>query len=309
MAFGESPDAHSSSASRFLTPRTGLILGSGGILGAAHAGVIGVLGEAGVQIDAVVGASVGAIFAVAVAAGLDLERIRRSALECRFDATFRLYLNRLRVDARTPIGRLLSDIGPDTKIEDLPKPLACMVLDWDTGEVVALKQGPALRAVQASMALPWIARPVVIDGRRCMDGGLRGPVPVPVARDMGADRVISVRLVGKRDQESTDARRRTGQIRSRLARFREGTGKQPPFLLRAPSFDSLPSEVPEYADLEIWPDFRGLSRTAPFGHRFCIRQGERATREALRLLRTVEGSHPAVGLLRPGSAPMTAADR
>ncbi len=50
-------------------PRLGLVLGAGGIRGCAHAGVISVLREAQVPIDLVVGASVGAIFGMALAGG------------------------------------------------------------------------------------------------------------------------------------------------------------------------------------------------------------------------------------------------
>ena len=264
------------------------MLGSGGILGAAHAGVIKVLRESGVRVGAVAGASVGSIFALPVAAGWDGEWIERVSVRCPIDATFRLYLNRLRVDRSTVIGRLLCEIGEDTRIEDLPVPFACMVLDWDSGEVLALRNGPVLRAIQASMAVPWLARPVEIDGRRYVDGGLKGPIPATVVREMGAEYVISVRLAGRREP-GVRLRRHEGIGRAmrRYGQSPEGARitalQQLRFALRTWSlnFDPVGPGTEDAPDLEIWPRFYGLRKTAPFGARFCVRQGERAAREAL----------------------------
>jgi NTE family protein len=79
-------------------------------------------------------------------------------------------------------------------IELLPKPFAAVATDIVSGEEVVIRSGDVIEAVRASISVPGIFTPVRSNGRILVDGGLTNPVPVSVARAMGADIVIAVDL-------------------------------------------------------------------------------------------------------------------
>ena len=82
-----------------------------------------------------------------------------------------------------------------TDIEKLPTRFAAVATDLDTGEEVVLDRGPVIDAVRASIAIPGVFRPRIIGNRVLVDGGLVNPIPVSVARSMGADFVIAVSIL------------------------------------------------------------------------------------------------------------------
>lgn len=198
MIGGQSPRENDNRPIQLPVPekdaRIGLLLGAGGIRGSAHAGVISVLERAGISADIVVGASIGAIFGAAYAAGWPSEKICSMVSSAPRWAVASFYANRLRVDRSTFIGSMLCDLGDSTLIEDLPRSFACIALNCQTNKVVALRTGPLLRAVQASVALPIVAERVVIGDAQHRDAGMRAGIPSGVARRMGADVVIRVEL-------------------------------------------------------------------------------------------------------------------
>lgn len=270
-----------------LTRTIGLLLGAGGIRGCAHAGVLGMIEDAGLAVDIVVGSSIGSIFGLAYAAGVTAQRIRSLVLEAPRWSVAEFYRNRLRVDRRTTIGSWLCEIGEGRCIEDLPRPFACMVLDIDSGEVEALRSGPILPAIEASIALPWIAQPVIIGGRKYRDGGLAGSIPAYVAREMGANYVISVEL----SRPSPHGGLRSLAARPlRVRRLRPGKGsavrvRESVAVSRVPHGCAGSRQMVSAGlrpDFVIRPHFYGLSQSSPMGALFCMRQGEAAARLALR---------------------------
>jgi NTE family protein len=82
----------------------------------------------------------------------------------------------------------------DHRIEDLPMRFAAVATALETGAEVWLREGSTLDAVRASMALPGLLAPVTSEGVVLVDGGLVNPVPVSLARAMGADMVVAVDL-------------------------------------------------------------------------------------------------------------------
>lgn len=265
----------------------GLVLGAGGIRGCAHAGALQVLDEAGIRPDLVVGASVGAMFGLALAAGVSPHRMARVIADAGpFDIARFYLLGRLRADRRNPIARLLSDAADGKTFDDLELPFAVLATDMETGVPTVLRSGPVLRAVEASIALPFVARPVEIDGRFYVDGGLFDTAPVGVARSLGADRVITVCL-GYNYLAPRFLRRRpwTRPLLERLGRATmpatAGLGHQFRFGCRlcAASFDPpLPATD---ADVAIWPEFGRIGPNSMVGARFCYEQGVTATRAAI----------------------------
>jgi len=179
-------------------PRVGLALGGGSARGWAHIGVLRALEEAGIHPTVVAGCSIGAVVGACYAAGrLDrLEAFARALtrrrvvglIDPRLPGSGLIAGNRLRQ-------RLHADLG-ERRIERLPIRFGCVATEYGTGREVCLTEGPAVDAVRASYAIPGLFPPVAHDGRVLMDGTLVNPVPVALARALGADLVICVNLNG-----------------------------------------------------------------------------------------------------------------
>jgi len=173
-------------------PLVALALGSGGTRGFAHIGVIKALEEAGVEADIVTGASSGAVVAALYAGGLrgrELEEIARS-MEQGDLLDIDLFGNGwIRGEALQDFVNRMVSRRP---IEQLPKPFAVIATEAKTGRMTVFNRGDTGIAVRASASIPRLFVPPVINGEEYVDGGLSGPVPVKVARAMGADIVIAV---------------------------------------------------------------------------------------------------------------------
>lgn len=172
-----------------------LALGGGAARGWAHVGVIRALQQRGIEPDLICGTSIGALVGAAYASG-EFDR---------FEAWLR-GLNLIDVvgfmDLSLNGGLIKGDklmsffqkTFVDRPIEALQIPFAAVATDLHQGAEVWLRQGSTSRAVRASLALPGLLTPVVHDGRTLVDGGLVNPVPVSLARALGADVVIAVDL-------------------------------------------------------------------------------------------------------------------
>ncbi|MBY0279403.1 patatin-like phospholipase family protein [Candidatus Binatia bacterium] len=177
------------------TPLVGLALGGGSARGWAHIGVIRALDAAGVRPDLVCGTSIGALVGAAWAAG-ELERFTDWVLAMRVKDVVSF------VDLGLSGGFLKGDrlmdfvrrSFVDRPIEDLPVPFGAVATALQSGSEVWLRRGSTVDAVRASIALPALFTPVIRDGVMLVDGGLVNPVPVSLARAMGAELVIAVDL-------------------------------------------------------------------------------------------------------------------
>mgnify|MGYP001262193709 CR=1 FL=1 len=176
--------------------RIGLALGSGSARGLAHIGVIRALGEAGIAVDCVVGASMGALIGAVHAAGKldDLENFFRDLDWKKTTAFFDVVLPRSGLLDGAKISDLVRDHVPAETIESLPLVFAAVASDLASGEEVVIRDGDIIEAVRASISVPGIFTPVRRDGRILVDGGLVNPVPVTTARALGAEIVIAVDL-------------------------------------------------------------------------------------------------------------------
>jgi NTE family protein len=176
-------------------PTLALALGGGSARGWAHIGVIRALEQAGIRPDIVCGTSVGALVGAAYVAG-ELDRLEEwvRGLKVRdvvalMDVTLRSGL--LKGDRLMEFFRRHF---PDRPIEELTIPFAAVATALATGAEIWLRCGSTLDAVRASIAVPGLFAPVLHDGVVLVDGGLVNPVPVSLARAMGAEVVIAVDL-------------------------------------------------------------------------------------------------------------------
>lgn len=177
-----------------------LALGSGGARGYAHIGAIEVLHERGHEILAIAGSSMGALVGGVEAAGglADFSAWARS-------------LNRrdvLRLIDLTFTGpgvvkaeRLLSKVNElvgDVLIEDLPIAFTAVATDLGNSREVWLQKGPLNTAIRASIAIPSVITPIMVNGRLLADGGLLNPIPIEPITAAQADLTIAVSLMGER---------------------------------------------------------------------------------------------------------------
>jgi NTE family protein len=176
-------------------PRIGLALGSGSARGWAHIGVIQALKQAGVQPDIICGTSIGALVGAACAAG-ELDRFEKWVIG--LGVTDVLSFMDVGLSGGMLKGeRLMAFFRKnfiDRHIEDLNLPFAAVATALESGSEVWLRSGSTIDAVRASLALPGLFSPVWHENRLLVDGGLVNPVPVSLARAMGADLVIAVDL-------------------------------------------------------------------------------------------------------------------
>ncbi|OGS91675.1 MAG: patatin [Gallionellales bacterium GWA2_60_18] len=177
-------------------PRVGLALGSGSARGLAHLGVIRAIEDAGIEIDFIAGTSMGALTGAIHAAGQldELQAAFRAFDWRRMISFFDVVLPKSGLLDGASVSELVRAYIHADSIETLPIPFAAVATDIVSGEEVVIRNGDVIEAVRASISVPGIFTPVRSNGRILVDGGLTNPVPVSVARAMGADIVIAVDL-------------------------------------------------------------------------------------------------------------------
>ncbi len=205
-----------------------LVLGGGGALGFAHIGVLEVLEEAGVDVDIVVGTSMGSVVGSLYASGYRPDEIAAIADELEWAALFRdapprqerifrrkqedrLFPTALKLSLRNgqlvlprgviggsrlkrTLNSLLTARTLKTDFDDLPRRFRAVATDIETFEPVILSEGDLADSVFASMAVPGLLPPRRLNDRTLIDGGLSANVPVRAARQLGPDRIIVVNL-------------------------------------------------------------------------------------------------------------------
>jgi len=175
--------------------KIGLVLSSGGARGTAHIGVLKVLEENGIVPDVIAGSSMGAQVGGAYAAGVAIDEMEahwRSSSWKRVAKTLFPTIPWSGWSSGREVTRFLRDLFGDRRIEDLPIPYAAVATDLETGEAFPITSGPLAQAIRASLSVPGLFVPAWFEGRLLIDGGVTNPLPVDVARSLGADVVIAV---------------------------------------------------------------------------------------------------------------------
>ena len=249
--------------------RVGVALGSGGMRGLAHIGVLQVLEEAGIPIDYVSGASVGAFMGAAYAAEMDLYALGSYACRLtRRDVLDPPNLFCTGLFSGRKFMKLCGIVTQNRSFSETCVPFWCSAVDLLTGKTHYLHEGKLTDAVRASIAIPGLLRPFSVGGSTYIDGGTLESIPAPILRKNGANIVIGVDL-------------------SISAPFREKGTKAYGIAFR--SVDLMRAELdalaPCGADVLIRPDVSFMGRLVPHSAAKCIAIGRAAAFEALPKIR------------------------
>jgi NTE family protein len=173
--------------------KIGLALGGGSARGLAHVGVLRGLEKRGIRPEIVCGTSAGALVGAAFALGkLDELEDWLALLQWRDVVGYLDFTFRGGVIKGRRLFNFFAEQVEDRKIEDLPMPFGVVATDLANGKEVWLRSGSLFAAVRASVSIPGLLRPVKIDDRWLVDGGLVDPVPIALCRALGADVVLGV---------------------------------------------------------------------------------------------------------------------
>ncbi|HYI61656.1 MAG TPA: patatin-like phospholipase family protein [Acidimicrobiales bacterium] len=179
--------------------RVALALGSGGARGNAHIGAVQVLEERGAEIVTIAGSSMGALVGGVRAAG-HLDDLIEWMTGLRQRDVVRMLDPSLSAPGAIRGEKIMArvrELLDGARIEDLPIPYTAVATDLLGRREVWFQRGPADTAIRASIAIPGVITPVVLNGRLLADGGIMNPVPLAPTAAAGADLTVAVSLLGE----------------------------------------------------------------------------------------------------------------
>jgi NTE family protein len=240
-------------------PKIALALGGGAARGFAHVGVIKALEAQGIVPDIIVGTSAGAVVGSLYASGLSGFELQKVAMEMDENQVGDWSLPDRGVFKGEALQAFINKAVGNRPLEKLPRVFSAVATDLRNGETTVFRTGNTGMAVRASAAVPGVFQPVQISGREYVDGGLVSPVPVRIARSLGANFVIAVDI---------SARPHDAQVKSTLDVLLQT------FTIMGQSISR--HEVTE-ADVVIRPVTADLPSTDFNGRHRAVLEGEKAT--------------------------------
>lgn len=233
---------------------TAWVLSSGGPRGFVHVGVIKALEELGLKPDLIVGVSAGALLGSLFAAGLGARAIEALVLELQPWALARLAIGSEERLSGTAVADFVRRASPVKSLEHMPVAMAIVAARRRDGEATAFTVGDVGLAVQASAAIEGRFAPVRIRGEQYVDADWTTPLPVRVARGLGAQRVLAVDASAHVDRAPPGAERyRESDLRKQA--LVDGDAKMADVLLK-PDFGYWVSLSREFRERAIEAGYR-----------------------------------------------------
>lgn len=243
------------------------MLGGGAARGFAHVGVIKVLEANGIVPEIIVGVSVGSLVGALYASGYGPADLQRVALQIDESVLGDWSLPDRGIFKGEALENFVNRAVQNRPLERLNRSFAVVVTELQSGERVVLTRGNTGAAVRASSSVPGVFQPVWIGGREYVDGGLTSPVPVRIARNLGANVVIAV---------DVSARPQHGKIGDSLDMLLQT------FAIMGQAIAA--NELPE-ADVVIRPETSRLTAVGFETRKLAIEEGEKAALGALPAIR------------------------
>ncbi|MBP9786467.1 MAG: patatin-like phospholipase family protein [Acinetobacter sp.] len=178
-------------------PVVALVLGSGGARGYAHIGVLEVLEQQGIRPDFIVGTSAGSIVGSIYASGKSAAEMREIALKLKANDVRELNVSLKGFLDGKKVEDYVNEQVHNMPLQKMKIPMYVVATELKDGTKTVFNHGNTGQAVRASASIPSMFVPTKIRNIEYVDGGLVSPVPVEVARDLGADIVIAVDILAQ----------------------------------------------------------------------------------------------------------------
>lgn len=251
-------------------PIVALVLGSGGARGYAHIGVIQVLEQQGIHPDFIVGTSAGSIVGSIYASGKTADELRDIALNMKANDVRDIKLDMKGFFDGKKVENYVNQQVNNTPLELLKTPMYVVATELKEGKKVVFNYGNTGQAVRASVSIPSMFVPTKIGKDEYVDGGLVSPVPVNVARELGADIIIAVDILAQPMYTETS---------NVWGLFNQNINIMQNHLAR---------EELKHADIVIQPDLREKAHIFDVkGREMTMRAGAEAARNQLNSISTV----------------------
>ena len=173
---------------------TGVALSGGGGRSFAQIGALRALAEAGHNLDVVTRTSMGSVVASMFALVANPKNLTEH-IEEGFRGTNVIDYTLPLVSLTSGKGlteAIIATVGP-ILIEELTLPFCCLSTNLTTAQLVEHRRGSVADALRASVSLPGVFPPVVVNGELLVDGGVMENLPVgPLVRDSGVGTVLAV---------------------------------------------------------------------------------------------------------------------
>ena len=253
-----------------------LALGGGAARGLATIGVLKILERERVPIDMIVGTSIGGFVGAAYSIGVPIYKMEKAALKFSVDKLVDFSVSKWSLLRGKKLEKLIDDFIDKKDFSDARIPFAITTTDIETGDEVVHTKGDLQKIIKASCSWPGIFPPVIIDGKKLSDGGIRNSIPVKTAKKLGATKVIAVDIgfcakKGKLDNL---------------------------FQLFIQSIQILGEELDAYqvkqADVTISPRLHNLDQLAFDRIKEIMQDGETAAKKAMPVIRKLLGVKPKI---------------
>lgn len=211
-----------------------IVLEGGAFRGVYTSGVLDALMEAGINLQCTIGVSAGAMNGVNYVTG-QIGRSARVNLQYRRDPRY-VGLHAYQVNH----GIIGFDFifGDYNQMDPLDREalehggrrFVAVVANCRTGKTEYFEPGNCsdiLKAIQASASMPYVSRPVLVDGVPCLDGGCTDKIPYGWALRSGYQKIVVVRT--RPDNYRKQVRERSAHLARRVYRnfpqFAEALGE------------------------------------------------------------------------------------
>ena len=167
--------------------RIGLALGGGGAKGLCHIAFLKALDELEVRPAVIAGTSIGAVIGGFYAAGISGAKMEQLLKTIGFTELYKLILDfsllsNSAIFTGNRVEEFLAKKIPFQTFEEVQVPLKVVATDfWNRREVI-LENGSLITALRASMAMPAVFEPVLLNDRVLIDGGAVNPLPYDLIR-------------------------------------------------------------------------------------------------------------------------------
>ena len=282
--------------------KVGLVLSGGGAKGLAHIGALKIIDSLGIRVDYVAGTSMGAVVGSLYASGYtgkqidsifkkvdsdnifsdNLPRAAKTFYERDNAEKYAVTLPFEKFKIKLPSGlstgqnnfNLISKLTLHVcEIDDfskLPIPFFCIATNIETGEEVVLDKGNLAQAIKASSAFPSLFKPVMINNKLLIDGGVVNNYPINRLKAKGVDIIIGV------------------DVQDNLAN-REELASAPNILLQINNFRTI-NEMKlksKQTDVYIKPNIEDFNVVSFDQGDMIIKNGEKAARENISALKNI----------------------